>query len=194
MSDVILIFLVFLFIGIGIFETIRNYKWNLKPLNNFPFMYRGKEYWYSRSVATSPFVFCKNEDGEYCVLANKRGVGTPDFQGYWNVPTGYIIFGIDGEDNCIKETFEETGVVIPKEKLKLIGVSTDPNDNKQNIGLRYYAILDEPINQYVLSDSNSEKNEVSDIKWIPLSKINEYEWAFNHDLIIKKIQETILDN
>ena len=37
-----------------------NYQWNKKPLHNFPFLYRGKEYWYSRSVAVTHFVFCKN--------------------------------------------------------------------------------------------------------------------------------------
>ena len=92
MSDIVLIILLLFFIGYGVYTTITNYKWNLKPINNFPFMYRGKEYWYSRSVATTPFVFCKNENNEYCVLANKRGIGTPDFQGLWNVPCGYLLY------------------------------------------------------------------------------------------------------
>ena len=37
-----------------------NYQWGKKPLHNFPFFYRGKEYWYSRAVAVTHFVFCKN--------------------------------------------------------------------------------------------------------------------------------------
>ena len=42
MSDIVLIILLLFFIGYGVYTTITNYKWNLKPINNFPFMYRGK--------------------------------------------------------------------------------------------------------------------------------------------------------
>lgn len=194
MSDIVLIILLLVFIGYSVYTTITDYKWNLKPINNFPFMYRGKEYWYSRSVATTPFVFCKNENNEYCVLANKRGIGTPDFQGLWNVPCGYLEFNVNGEENCQKEVFEETNVKVPIEKFKFLGVNTNPTENKQNVSIRYYAILDGNINDYKLNDENSEKNEVEDIKWIPLNEVKNYEWAFNHNLIINEIQRTILNS
>ena len=194
MSDIVLIILLLFFIGYGVYTTITDYKWNLKPINNFPFMYRGKEYWYSRSVATTPFVFCKNEKNEFCVLANRRGIGTPDFQGLWNVPCGYLEFNVNGEENCQKEVFEETNVKVPIEKFKYLGVNTNPTENKQNVSIRYYAILDGNINDYKLNDENSEKNEVEDIKWIPLDEVKNYEWAFNHNLIIDEIQRTILNS
>jgi ADP-ribose pyrophosphatase YjhB (NUDIX family) len=194
MSDIVLIILLLFFIGYGVYTTITDYKWNLKPINNFPFMYRGKEYWYSRIVATTPFVFCKNENNEYCVLANKRGIGTPDFQGLWNVPCGYLEFNVNGEENCQKEVFEETNVKVPIEKFNFLGVNTNPTENKQNVSIRYYAILDGNINDYKLNDENSEKNEVEDIKWIPLNEVKNYEWAFNHNLIIDEIQRTILNS
>ena len=49
----------------------------------------GKEYWISRSVAVSVFLFVKDKDKLY-VLANKRGPGAADFQGLWNCPCGYL--------------------------------------------------------------------------------------------------------
>lgn len=41
----------------------------------------GKTLWSGRYCAVAAFAFCKIK-GEWCVLANQRGEGTPDFQGY----------------------------------------------------------------------------------------------------------------
>lgn len=190
MSEVILFLIVIFAIVCGCYKTYSDFKWNLKPIDNFRFYYRGNEFWYSRAVATSPFVFCKNKEDKWCVLANKRGEGTLDYQGYWNVPCGYLAFGVDGEENCVKEIFEECGVSIEKEKLKLFSVNTNPSENKQNVSLRYIAMLDGTIDNFSLTNENSEKNEVSDIKWIPLDEIDNYQWAFNHLNIIKEIKKS----
>lgn len=192
-SAVILLFVLFGFIVYSFYCLYRNKKWNEKPIDNFPFFYRGNEYWYSRAVATSPFVFCKNIDDKWCVLANKRGKGTPDYQGYWNVPCGYLQFHITGEQNASKEVFEETGVNVEAEKFKLFGVETDPNANRQNVSLRYYALLDGVTTDYLTNSDASEKNEVDDIKWIPLDEIDNYQWAFGHDIRIKELSEKVLN-
>ena len=110
------------------------------------------------------------------------------------MPCGFLEFNVKGEENCQKEVFEETNVKVPIEKLKFLGVNTNPTENKQNVSIRYYAILDGNINDYKLNDENSEKNEVEDIKWIPLNEVKNYEWAFNHNLIIDEIQRTILNS
>lgn len=194
MSTIILVILFLIVIVWLCCKTVSDYAWNQKPLDNFHFIYRGKEYWYSRSVATVPFVFCKDDKGVMRVLANKRGSGTPDYQGCWNVPCGYLVFNVDGQDNCIKEIYEETGVNVPKEKLKFFGLSTSPSENKQNVSIRYYAILDGVISDYPLTNAHSEKNEVDDIKWISLDDIGEYQWAFGHDKRINEIREKIFNN
>jgi len=36
-------------------------------MKNFPIEHDGNTYWRSRSVAVVGFVFCKNEDGVWCV-------------------------------------------------------------------------------------------------------------------------------
>ena len=41
-----------------------NKLWHKKPMRNFPFFHKGKEFWYSRSVACVMFAFSKNENGE----------------------------------------------------------------------------------------------------------------------------------
>ena len=175
-----------------IWRTYQNKQWNSKPIDNFPFKFKGKTYWYSRSVATILTCFCKNSQGEICVLANKRGKGTPDFQGYWNLIGGYLQFHITGEENCLKELKEECGVDISQDKIQFYNVNTSPTSNHQNVGLRYYAILDGSIDDYPTSDKFSEPNEVEDIAWIPISAIENYKWAFNHNMIIKDIYQNIV--
>ena len=39
------------------------------------------------------------------------------------------------------------------------------------------------------NSDHSEKDEVEDIKWIPISEIANYEWAFNHKDRIAKMYE-----
>jgi hypothetical protein len=41
-----------------------------------------QKYWISRSCAVAMFLFSRDKFGNLCILANKRGTGTPDFQGY----------------------------------------------------------------------------------------------------------------
>lgn len=160
-------------------------------LTNFEFTHKGKKYWYSRSVACTSFVFCKNTLGKWCVLANRRGAGTPDFQGYWNVICGYLDFNENGEMCAQREVKEETGVEIPIEKIKFQFVNTDPSSNRQNVSLHYSVVLDDICENYTFSTANSEKDEVSAIKWIPIDELNRYEWAFNHEPLIKKMFDRI---
>jgi hypothetical protein len=57
-------------------------------------------------------------------------------------------------------------------------------DKRQNVTFRYRCTVKEAIEDIKLTDKNSEDEEVSNIKWIPVNKINNYKWAFNHDKII----------
>lgn len=193
-STSILIFL-FVFFIYYIIKTYKNKKWHKKPLRNFPFMYKGKIFWYSRSVATTGLVLCKDkENNEWCVLANQRGEGAPDYKGFWNIPCGYLEHGVSGEENIVKEILEETGVFIPSNKMIFHSLSTSPKENKQNVSIRYFTILNGNCDMYPLTDENSEPNEVIDIKWIPISKIDEYNWAFNHLNLIKEMSSQIINN
>lgn len=189
----IIIISIFIILFYIIGKEISDYKWRLKPITqNFPFIYRGKELWYSRSVATTGFVFCKNSEDKWCVLANQRGNGTPDYQGYWNVPCGYLEYNVSGEENIIKEIQEECGITIPIEKVKFYGVNSSPKENKQNVSLRYTSVLEGITDDYKLSSENSEENEVSEIKWVLVEDVDNYDWAFNHLELIKQVFADII--
>lgn len=146
--------------------------------------------WYSRSLATSLFAFCRNEYGKMCVLGIKRGEGCPDFNGYWNAMSGYLEFNLTCRENAVKEAFEEASLTLNPDDLVYIGFEDDPvKANRQNITMRYAYVFPEDV---VTIDVNvgrehMEDREVEEIKWIPLDEITNYQWAFGHDETILEI-------
>lgn len=158
-------------------------------MNNFPIQHEGKTYWISRSVAVTCFVFAP-VNGEWCVLANQRGLDTPDFQGYWNCPCGYLDFDETTAHAAIRETYEETGVVL--NDVKLWKVMDSPKENRQNIVFRYYAIVPNAIKPN--SDTElrgGESNEVLAVSWIPVKMLDQHQWAFNHDKAIRDLMKEL---
>lgn len=158
-------------------------------MNNFPVQHEGKTYWISRHVAVTCFVFAP-VNGEWCVLANKRGSNTPDFQGYWNCPCGYLDFNETTAQAAMREVYEETGVVL--NKVSLWYISDKPDENRQNIVFRYYAIL--PKACELNKDSNArggEQNEVEDCDWIPIRMLPLYKMAFDHDTLADKLSREL---
>lgn len=152
--------------------------------------------WFSRSIAVTGFIFGKNVNGEWCVLASQRGEGTPDpeFRGAWNACCGYLDFHESAEEAMSREIYEETGLSIPPRKFELDSVNSDPkNDKRQNVTFRYTAILPKKVEEYAeqFSHEHNEKNEVGEIKFIPISKLDEYRWAFNHKALISIIFDTL---
>lgn len=147
-----------------------------------------QEYWVSRSIAVTGFIFTKDKDNDLCVLANKRGSGTPDFQGYWNCPCGYLDYDETILEAITREISEETGYLCPDD-IALYDIDSDPKSNKQNVTIMYYGYVSVPQKEERVG---GEENEVDEIKWIKLSDISKYKWAFGHDQIIRKIESSFL--
>lgn len=147
----------------------------------------GKKYWISRSCAVAVFLFVKDRNDIY-ILANKRGKGAADFQGYWNCPCGYIDFDETAEQAACREVFEETGYKITPSQIELYKVKSTPTENNQNITLRFVGIID--INDLSKeAPTGGELDEVEDIKLIPICDIPKYQWAFGH----LEIAKTLID-
>lgn len=156
-------------------------------MNNFPITQDGKTYWIARNVAVSCFVFTAI-DGEWHVLANQRGTGTPDYQGYWNVPCGYLDYDETTKQAAMREVFEETGIRLKDATFWTFQDS--PWENLQNVTFRYYSIISDPQLRTLNENAKSrggEQNEVNKIAWIPVKDIHQFNWAFQHNFIIKNL-------
>ena len=150
--------------------------------------------WFSRSMATALFAFCKDEDGDWCVLASERGEEAADFKGMWNCPCGYLDFGETTKECAIRECFEETGVKIPLDSLTFVGYEDNPvTANRQNVTFRFGAkVEDRTTSDFEFSKENNEGKEVGEIKWIKVEGVDAYKWAFGHKRRIKEIFEKVI--
>ena len=142
--------------------------------------------WFSRSVACATAVLL-NENGSWFVLAGQRGSGTPDYQGYWNLPCGYLDYNEDTQEAAMREVYEETGIRLSPNELKYFGNSSSPEENRQNVCFYYVALINGDRAKLGFSKDNMEENEVDGIQWLPLEKAGTLKWAFGHDELIQKI-------
>lgn len=161
-------------------------------MQNFPVDYideqsgEKKTAWISRSVAVSGFVFCKDQKGKWYVLANQRGKGTPDYQYYWNCICGYLDYDENANEAIKREVSEETGLDLRSSTFIPYFINSNPKENRQNVTIRFYKILDGDITNWMnFSTDKMEKDEVANIRWIPIDEIEDYNWAFNHKELIK---------
>ena len=155
------------------------------PKNNFETIIDGKSYWISRSLTVVGFVFGKNKDGKWCVLANKRGVGCPSNHHKWNCPCGYLDYGEDLKMAVSREVFEETGVKIEPHKFNFGQINSYANGDT-NVSVLFYTTVSGNVEDILLTDENSEPNEVEDIKWIPVDEVKNYKWSYNHTTYVDK--------
>lgn len=138
-----------------------------------------------RFVAVSGFIFAI-VNGKYSILANKRGSGTPDYQGCWNAPCGYLEKFENSIQGIQRETLEECKFFVDEDDFKIVSVETEPEEcNNGNVTIRHRAFLGNIIPRYEQENSiNGEDNEVDDVKWIPIDDVDKYDWAFNHRKVI----------
>ena len=147
-------------------------------MKNFPFIHEGKELWYSRSLAVSLVVLREHPIYGLQVLACLRGQGCEFNKGLWNIPGGFIDFDETAEQASTREAFEETGIVIPPEDIKLCRLSTKPVGQRQTMCAQYYVMVDyEQSAEWRLNAEHSEPGEVEDITWIPIGHLDRFEWT-----------------
>ena len=150
--------------------------------------------WFSRSMATALFAFCKDEEGDWCVLASERGEEAADFRGMWNCTCGYLDYDETTKECAVRECFEETGVKLPIESLIFIGYEDDPiKANRQNVTFRFAAKIEDHItSDFEFSKEHNEGKEVGKIAWVKVKDIDNYEWAFNHKNRIVEIFNQVI--
>lgn len=154
----------------------------------------GRTIWNSRSMAVVAIVIFTNlNTGEVSVIANKRGKGTPDFQGKWNIPCGYLDWDETTKEAASRELFEETGIKIYPNDWELLSINDDPKESHQNVTFRYitYCMGTDISRLGRFKQTGGELNEVEEIKLINLDNIEDYDWAFNHYNLLKTIKTSL---
>lgn len=175
-------------------------KFQNRP-NECVYLSDGREAWLSRSVvvAVTAVVLC---GAEPYVLINRRGPGLPNYVGYWNLPCGYLDYDETTSEAAVREVWEECGVdVRPLWQSAIVeymnsvwGLDSTPKGAKQNVSL-HYGLLTEVDTLPQVCTLNAEQNEVSEVCWWPLRKVDELEYAFGHDqkinLFLQRIYEDL---
>lgn len=152
----------------------------------------GRQIWVSRSVAVAVSVVLVYERQPY-ILVNQRGTGVPDFQGYWNLPCGYLDYDETTQEAAVREVWEECGVnvntLLQSCDIEFFtqpwDVSSNPDNEKQNVTIHHglharVNVLPELTNVY------NEPDETADIRWLPLADVDTLQYAFNHRARIDK--------
>lgn len=155
-------------------------------MKNFPFEYEGKTLWYSRSIATSSFIFAYNIDQELHVLLTKRAPTVESSPGKWSVPGGFLDFDEDLTRCAQREVEEETGLIISRLLYNFWNINSIPTlHERQTVSVMYYVVLPGFVEDY--SNLSPDNVEITEIAWVPISMImnGDFDCAFNNkDIII----------
>jgi 8-oxo-dGTP pyrophosphatase MutT (NUDIX family) len=83
-----------------------------KNRHNIEYKIGDKSVWASRSVAVNGVIIVSDKDltSEPFVLISKRGKGAADYQGYWNIPAGYLDYDETTSEAMVREVWEETNI------------------------------------------------------------------------------------
>ena len=172
----------------------------------------GRDIWLSRACAVVAEIFLFNiSNHKWYVLLGKRGKGTPDCQGDWGLPCGYLDWDETLCEAMLREVWEECGIYLPSiGKESQFGYSTNscildepgsieeqpwaisdkPNTKKQNISFHFAVLFSwqaEPFPR--LSNKNAEPDEVDELAWMPIEQALSFNLAFSHNRRISQFKE-----
>jgi 8-oxo-dGTP pyrophosphatase MutT (NUDIX family) len=171
--------------------------------------------WESRSVAVNGVVIIFLPDNPIpYVLVSKRGPAAADYRGLMNLIAGYMDWDESGPEALYREAWEEVGIdlksmVYPEKDKDCLWneiisnnieqpwhVKTEPDENRQNISLRYGAAfrMKESVLPELSLENNEVEGEVEHAEWLPANQIDQHQWAFDHDKVIKEYLVKIGDH
>jgi 8-oxo-dGTP pyrophosphatase MutT (NUDIX family) len=154
----------------------------------------GESVWLSRSIATVGVVLAKCDDNIY-VLISKRSESMVDEPGKNCLPCGYLDFDETLYECMVREVFEETSLYLPEfekslinDNTKFVKMNDDPSNNRQNVSFVFLSIFDFSKDNFPIEIETYKSSETEWVKWLNIENINnsEYDWAFNHNDVIKK--------
>jgi 8-oxo-dGTP pyrophosphatase MutT (NUDIX family) len=120
--------------------------------------HEGQDIYLSRSVAV--VVICGDIINNDVVIV-RRG-SAMDYSGQYCLPCGYLDYDESAEQAAARELYEETGLIISPDNLKLLKVRSDPNaSNLQNVSMIFSCDYADTKK----SEHNPDVNEVDEVTW-----------------------------
>lgn len=162
-------------------------------MKNFSIEIDDQIHWISRSVATCTFVFRIVGDNLQ-VLVERRGNGAADEKGKLCACCGYLDYDETLPQCAVREIREETGFIADEEKLRFMGVNSDPSEKYQNVTVHYVYFANDDEDFDLKRAVGGEANEVAEVFWMQIGDFIDEErlrldiyrviaedWAFNHE-------------
>ncbi len=126
--------------------------------------------------SSAVYAYVKNSKGEWCVLAAKRNKNKYDDEGgKMNPPMGHRHKYESAEDGAVRECEEESGIKFDKKDLVLA--------SKEVWGTNFKIYLSGNTSDYKPGEGDEENTK---FRWIPVSEIGNYEWAWSCGKFAKK--------
>jgi 8-oxo-dGTP pyrophosphatase MutT (NUDIX family) len=158
----------------------------------------GRKLYNSRSVAVTGCIGARYNNKIHFIIEKRGNAEGLDNPGKWCLPCGYLDWNESGPDAIKREVWEEVGLDIDvlDTKYQVVvkydymsqpwWVKTEPDENRQNISLRYARVYNIEIGELPKLTPNNDcmPNEVADAKWITLDEIDNYEFVFNHKNVL----------
>lgn len=144
-------------------------------MKNFPIEHNGKEYWISRSVASCVVVSTTHCNETYYLVV-KRGAKVDVHPNQYCFAGGYLDYDETCAECACRELQEETGLVIDTQYLRLKNIIDNPKHSiRQNITFVYHCHIENGLN---LSLSIEDAQEISEVRWVKESEMNNLNWVY----------------
>lgn len=127
--------------------------------------------------SSAVYAYAKNQNGEWCILAAKRNKQWDDEGGKMNPPMGHRHKYESAEDGAVRECEEESGIKLDKKDLVLA--------SKESWGTNFKVYLPGKTSDYKPGEGDEENTK---FRWIPMSKIKDYDWAWSCGTFAKRFQ------
>lgn len=143
----------------------------------------GTKVWLSRSVVVVGGMFV-DFNGQRFVCGVERG-SEISHSGQWSLPCGYLDWNETLEQAMVREAYEETNTLTMPSNWKFFGIESDPESFRENVSVRFTCFQNGPL--WHIDAENAAEGELVQAKWIDTRTISDYNWAFNHEDLIRKM-------
>ena len=158
--------------------TVRKKKKNKKEIGGNPYTLTEAVTGDDGRKSSAVYAYAKNSKDEWCILAAKRVKNEWDDEGgKMNPPMGHRHKYESAEDGAVRECEEESGIKFDKKDLVFA--------SKEDWGTNFKIYLPGKTSDYKPGEGDEENTK---FKWIPVSEIDNYDWAWSCGTFAKRFK------